>query len=74
MLTQVPPLGDLPDGHTDFFGEHADGGDGTAGRAGPGPGAVRGLHVAELTQLIHGEKAGHTCRNTQVISHAASEG
>lgn len=67
MPAQVPSLGDLPDGHTHFLREHADGGDGAAGRAGPRPGAVGGLHIAELTQLIHREKAGHTCRNILVI-------
>lgn len=74
MLTQVPSLRDLPDGHTGFFREHADGGDPAAGHAGPRPGAVRRLHVTELTQLMHRVTAGHPCRNIQVISDAVSEG
>lgn len=74
MLTQVPSLRDLPDGHTHFFRERADGGDGAAGHAGPRPGAVGGLPIAELTEMIHREQAGHTCRNIQVIRDDASEG
>lgn len=65
---------DLPDGHTDFFREHADGGDEAAGHAGPRPSAVGGHHIAELTELIHGVKAGHTCGKIQVIRDDVSEG
>lgn len=67
MLAELPSVRDLPDRHAHFFRERADGGDEAAGRAGPRPGAVGRLHVAELTELVHGEEVGHTCRRIRVM-------
>lgn len=44
--------GHLPDGYADFVDEGADGGDPAARLAAPHAGAVGGLHVTELTQLL----------------------
>lgn len=65
MLTQVSELRDLPEGHADFFSEEADGCDGAVGCAHPRPAAVRGFNIAELTEPVHLEEAGHICGNVQ---------
>lgn len=65
MLTPVSELRDLPEGHADFFSQGADGCDGAVGFARPRPVAVRGFNIAELTEPVHREEAGHTCGNIQ---------
>lgn len=66
MLTQVSELRGLPEGHADFSRERADGCDGAVGCARPRPAAVRRFDIAELTEPVHLEEAGHTCGNIHV--------
>lgn len=73
MLTRGAELRDLPEGHTDFFREAADGCDGAVGLAGLRPLAGGGLHIAELTELVEQEAAEHICGNIQVIRQEVSE-
>lgn len=47
--------GYLPDGDADLDAVHTDGCDRAVGHAGPRAAAGGKLHVAELTELIHGE-------------------